>query len=386
MAFKVLENTGTLTTSTEGASINKLNLLNKIGIIKGRLNELAITNTTSTITIDTGHIVISGLNLILEESTYFSVSPTAERTTNYLIVEIIADGSGGITAELKLVNQYSEGSELDFTQETVTGTYRYCIAQVITTSTGIVSVYNNLKVIEYSDYVLNLANYVDSQTITSVLLILQSAGGFKTTNFDIDINADAFLNREKIIMNIQGLEYILTKQVEESEIYIWGLTIFNRSRETGITLLYDGEEGTTTISVSSNYADEPHLYEHNIVLADDSSDITHSSTFISFKILTTDSTPMDESDVAILLYERGNSGIESCLTASGRYDDDSFSFNYNGSDFETGYCDTVVIGVYANGDEELMFVVMSLNEDDQTKIYSTSASGNNWNDTVVQIF
>lgn len=280
MAFKVLENNGTLTTASEGITINKVNQHNKNGIIRGRLNDLEITNSTNTLTIATGHIIINGINLILEDSTSFTIAPVSSLTQKYLIVEIVAT-SEGITAELQVVNQYSAG-RLDFTSNTITGTYRHLIATLFVGSTGIVSVNKEL-----------------------------------------------------------------------------------------------------------NFLEENHLYEHNIVLADNSSNITNSSVFATFKILTNSATPMDESDVAILLYDRGNNGIGTCLTASGRYDDDSFSYvnniRWQDQEDDVGYCDSVVIGVYGNGDEELMLVVMSLDEDDSTKVYEIIASGTYWHDTVVPL-
>ena len=283
MSFKVLENNGTLTTASDGITINKLNQHNKNGIIRGRLNDLAITYSSNTLNVAEGHIIISGINLVLEDSTSFTIAPVSVETTKYLIVEIVAQNDG-ITAELQVVNQYSDGS-LDFTSDTITGTYRCLIANLTVDSSGIIEVNRRI-----------------------------------------------------------------------------------------------------------NYLEENHLYEHNIVISENN--IATSDNIITFRVLSNNPVAMSEDEVATLLYNRGNNGIGTCITASGRAGDDSFEYvtsididwSEHDIEYSYGYCDTIIIGVYGTNASELMFVVIDLSEAAQNKVYSMTYSGDNWHDTVVQIF
>ncbi len=133
------------------------------------------------------------------------------------------------------------------------------------------------------------------------------------------------------------------------------------------------------------------LYEHNIFISE--SNVATSTDTITFRVLSNSPTPMIESEVADLLYTRGNNEIETCITASGRVSDDSFEYvtsididwSEHDAELSYGYCDSIIIGVYGTNASELMFVVIDLSEGAQNKVYSITYSGDNWHDTVVRL-
>lgn len=282
MEFKVFESSGTQITATEGAVMNKLFSKNEAGIVRGRLDDFQITNTTSKLTISSGHIVVSGLNLVLEEGIEFDVTPTSELTTYYLVAHIVA-ANQTVTAELMLLSAYNQG-ELDFTNEVLSGTKDYVLATVVVTANGIQSV---SKIIDY---------IVDT---------------------------------------------------------------------------------------------ERHLYEHCIIVAN-SAQATQATDFAIFSVLSQSPVPFaSSSEVAAFLYNRGNNS-NAPLKASGRHSDDSFSYvmqvDFANEDTYDGYCDSPVVGVYGNSNSELMFVIVSLEEDASAPMSYVEISGTTFNDEVITIF
>lgn len=132
-----------------------------------------------------------------------------------------------------------------------------------------------------------------------------------------------------------------------------------------------------------------HLYEHNIIVADNN-DLNEASEVLIFKVLTTNGTPyIDTSDISTLLYERGFE-LAKPLMATGRYSDDSFEvvtgIDWGNQSDTTDYCETYIIGVYGTNAEELKAVVCSLSENKTTKIYSLEISNHYFYDNVVSLF
>lgn len=132
-----------------------------------------------------------------------------------------------------------------------------------------------------------------------------------------------------------------------------------------------------------------HLYEHNIIVANNN-DVREASEILIFKVLSNDNTPLnDTASIAVLLYERGFD-FDKPLMATGRYSDDSFEV-VTGVDFAqqsdtTDYCETYIIGVYGTNAEELKAVICTLSENETTKIYSSEISSTYIYDNVVQLF
>ena len=132
-----------------------------------------------------------------------------------------------------------------------------------------------------------------------------------------------------------------------------------------------------------------HLYEHNIIVADDN-DINDASEILIFKVLTNDNTPFnDTSVIASLLYERGFE-LDKPLMATGRYNDDSFevvtSIDWGQQSETTDYCETYIVGVYGTSADELKAVVCNLSENETTKIYGIEISSTYIYDNVVTLF
>lgn len=132
-----------------------------------------------------------------------------------------------------------------------------------------------------------------------------------------------------------------------------------------------------------------HLYQHNIIVANDLN-VDEASEVLIFNVLTNDDTPYtDVSDIAELLHERGFE-LTKPLIATGRYSNDSFevvtSLDWGQQSETNDYCETIMIGVYGNYDNELKAVVCTLSENETTKIYDIEMSSTYLHDNVVQLF
>lgn len=132
-----------------------------------------------------------------------------------------------------------------------------------------------------------------------------------------------------------------------------------------------------------------HLYEHNIVMADNV-DIEEADEVVTFSILSTDDTELDTGDLGELMYNKGYTGMDSMLKASGRYSEDSFevvtSVDFGAQTDTTDYCETIVIGVYADSGYDINIVVATLSENETTKLSGMSYPSALFKDTVVTIF
>ena len=170
MDLKVLENSGTTIKASDGVAMNQAFLKGQNGIVQGRLNDFAITYTSSRLNIASGHIVINGINIILEEDTYFNVSPTSVITKNYLICNIQASNEE-ITARLQLVSSYSYGS-LVFNGETLEGELNYLLATIIIKPFGIDSLSINISNIEEKHLYEHNISIMDDTTPSSIQYIV----------------------------------------------------------------------------------------------------------------------------------------------------------------------------------------------------------------------
>ena len=133
-----------------------------------------------------------------------------------------------------------------------------------------------------------------------------------------------------------------------------------------------------------------HLYEHNIICASTNT-INDSSIIVAFKILTTIASPFNNAfEVASLLYDRDLNSDSDFMTASGRYDSDSFrvvtDIDFGAQTEDNDYCDSVVIGVYGDIDSDLYIVYETLSENDVTKISSNNINPVYFVDNVVTLF
>ena len=137
MNLKVLENDGTIISGTEGAIINKT-LCSENGIVYDRLGRFSISSSTNSVTIQPGHLIIQGLNIILEEATTISISSTAQQTTLSLIVDIRATNNG-ITAELYASDSPQLEYTLTYAGEKVSGRYTYILGSITVGPSGVIA-------------------------------------------------------------------------------------------------------------------------------------------------------------------------------------------------------------------------------------------------------
>ena len=95
---RILENNGIDNTNIDGASFNNFCAGQEVELIKGRLNECAITSpSSSVVNINTGELIIFGSRIIID-STNFTFSTLPSTATRYsLVAEIVIDDNSAIT-------------------------------------------------------------------------------------------------------------------------------------------------------------------------------------------------------------------------------------------------------------------------------------------------
>lgn len=195
MDLKVLENSGTTIKSSDGVAMNQAFLKGQNGILQGRLNDFAITKTSSRLNIASGHIIINGINIILEEDTYFNVSATVGIVTNYLVCNIVASDEE-ITAKLLLVSSYTTGS-LVFNGETLEGEINVLLASIIIKPFGIDSLTINIQPIEEKHLYEHCIKIADYTTLSSIQYITYFSilNSYNTEYTSITDIAKALYNR-----------------------------------------------------------------------------------------------------------------------------------------------------------------------------------------------
>ena len=173
-----------------------------------------------------------------------------------------------------------------------------------------------------------------------------------------------------------------------------GSTTTSKIADNSITSakIYDGAVTSAKISDGAVTSAKLsfHLYEHNIIVANDNVNVDEAEEILIFKVLTNNGAPFtDVSDIASLLHERGFE-LTKPLIATGRYSNDSFevitSIDWGQQSDTNDYCETIIIGVYGNYDNELKAVVCTLSENETTKIYDIEMSSQYLYDNVVTLF
>ena len=145
MQLKVLENDGTIISGTEGAVINYA-LGYQQGVVKNRLGRFVVTYSSNSVTIQSGHLMISGLNIILEQATTISISSYAQETPVYLIVDVRATNNE-ITAELYATDSPQFQYDLNYNSEKVSGRYTYDLGKL---TVGPLGITNYTSFMEYA--------------------------------------------------------------------------------------------------------------------------------------------------------------------------------------------------------------------------------------------
>ena len=118
----ILENNGIDNTNIDGASFNNFCAGQRSGIIKGVLNECAITSpSSSVVNINTGEVNYIWLRIIID-STNFTFSTLPSTATRYsLVAEIVIDDNSAITHRI-----FVQLSSVSLIQNDLYATFYWC--------------------------------------------------------------------------------------------------------------------------------------------------------------------------------------------------------------------------------------------------------------------
>lgn len=140
MQLKVLENSGTLISASDGGAINQ-GITNQCdGIIRGRYDEFRDYYTPSSFSVFSGHYLCKGINLILEETATFNITPTTQTTT--YIVGILAQAEQGniISAEIDIFPSSNIPTNTwSYTNSEFTGRFFVYLYRLTVDQTGLVT-------------------------------------------------------------------------------------------------------------------------------------------------------------------------------------------------------------------------------------------------------
>ena len=160
MAVRILEKNGIDNTNIDGAGFNKFSAGGYSGVIKGILNELLITNTTSVVTLNTGELLVNGFRLVVNEPISFSLGVVPSEVTKYrIVVEVVVDNNSDVTTRF-FIQQASINLAQNnfFATESGTGTYQLSLATFDYSENGIENLVTDFIVLDndYKTYVNNL--------------------------------------------------------------------------------------------------------------------------------------------------------------------------------------------------------------------------------------
>ena len=140
-------------------------------------------------------------------------------------------------------------------------------------------------------------------------------------------------------------------------------------------------------------SDISHLYEHHIVIADNSN-LDIAENYAAFTILSTNNTELNAGyKIANALINKGITSASVALKASGRCSEISFNYveevMFDESDVNSGTCVSSVIGVYGYDDDPTVLKIVYADYDynmAHPRIKSKTASTTYVHDTVVPLF
>lgn len=147
---RILENNGIDNTNIDGASFNNFCAGQRSGVIKGVLNECAITSpSSSVVNINTGALIISGVRVILDTATNFNFSTFPSTATRYsLVAEIVVDDNSAITTRLfvQLASVALTKNSL-YATSTGAGTYQIELAKFTLSTDGVSDLIRTVDII-----------------------------------------------------------------------------------------------------------------------------------------------------------------------------------------------------------------------------------------------
>jgi hypothetical protein len=146
---RILENNGIDNTNIDGASFNNFCAGQRSGIIKGRLNECAITSpSSSVVNVNTGELLIYGVRVVID-STDFTFSTFPSTATRYsLIAEIVVSDTSIITHRIFV--QLSSVSLIQndlYATSTGAGTYQIELAKFTLSTSGVTDLIRTVDII-----------------------------------------------------------------------------------------------------------------------------------------------------------------------------------------------------------------------------------------------
>ena len=198
---RIIENDNTDNTNVDGLSFNNFCSGGKSGIIKGKLNECAITSPSSSVlTIDSGELLIFGSRIILDSTNYtFSTFPTISTRYSY-VAEIVISDSSVITFSMfiQLASASLTTDDL-YATSTAAGTYQIELATFTLTSAGITDLVRTVDVITGGGSSSSSDTYIRIGTVTTTMVssgidadvdienVIDSETGLVKTNFNFTI-------------------------------------------------------------------------------------------------------------------------------------------------------------------------------------------------------
>lgn len=177
------------------------------------------------------------------------------------------------------------------------------------------------------------------------------------------------------------------------EVYMTVLSNKNWTYHSGTYNIYSKDKTDELLNAKANISDIPHLYEHHIVIADNS-DLSLAQNYATFTITSTNATELNTSyKIANALIDKGITSASVALRASGRCSEMSFNFveevMFDESDVNLGTCTSSIVGVYGYDDDPALLKIVYTNFDANqvhSGIRTKTASTTYVHDTVVQLF
>lgn len=137
MSYKILESIGVENENIDGASLNYLIASGKDLILKGVLNECSVAIYTATsISIDTGVLMIQGFRVKIESPIILSTALTAESVSRQVVAKLIVGADRSVSFEVTL-RDYSDILIQENIMSLESGVYEVVLATFKTSVSGI---------------------------------------------------------------------------------------------------------------------------------------------------------------------------------------------------------------------------------------------------------
>lgn len=168
--MKILENNKVLQTPFSGMALNYLNAEYQNGYIRDVYNECKIVmNSSNSITVSTGMIVVEGIRLLFDEAETFNITSFPDSSLlHHLVLKVTATTEGENKAEI--INRINEPLRQDEVLKTGSGVYELELASYLLSPNGI-------------------SNF--AQTLLPIILTNEELQSFKEMIDELDKKVDA---------------------------------------------------------------------------------------------------------------------------------------------------------------------------------------------------